>query len=141
VLHLDAEAFDAARIEGEFVVAQVDDAAKPSASSTVRPSVVRRARFPERKSTPERVRAAPAESPPMSRKFSVPGTCVASLGVTAAPPRRAPRRGGTVPAIVMRLNALIETSSQLSATYSCSVRMPPTWSYTSSEMPSSWMNT
>jgi hypothetical protein len=32
----------------------------------------------------------------MSRKFSVPGTCVASLGVTAAPPRRAPRRGGTV---------------------------------------------
>ena len=33
----------------------------------------------------------------------------------------------------------IETSSQLRATYSCSERMPPTWSYTSSGMPSSWM--
>ena len=54
---------------------------------------------------------------------------------------RSPRRGGTgyFPAIVMRLKAPIETSSQLRATYSSSVKMLQTWSYSSSETPSSWM--
>ena len=139
---LDVEAVEAARFERDLVVgAQVDDAAHAELAER---------RAPGRRQAGEvagaEQHAAAGASPVCGEPSDITevqrtvdrDARTRHHGALAA---RSPRRGGTgyLPAIVMRLNALIETSSQLSATYSCSLRMPPTWSYSSSDTPSSWM--